>query len=168
MPEVKQSLGARIFTQKKTMRLALSIAVCLGAGWLGSLVTRPSLTAWYEGLAKPHWTPPDWLFAPVWTTLYVTMGVAAWLVWRRRSLETIPMRLFLVQLLLNVAWSAVFFRFRSPGWAFLEIVVLWCAILLTAIAFGRIARIAGWLMAPHLLWVSYAAALNFAIWRLNS
>jgi tryptophan-rich sensory protein len=96
------------------------------------------------------------------------MGVAAWLVWRRRSLETIPMRLFLVQLLLNVAWSAVFFRFRSPGWAFLEIVVLWCAILLTAIAFGRIARIAGWLMAPHLLWVSYAAALNFAIWRLNS
>ena len=78
------------------------------------------------------------------------------------------MRLFLLQLILNVAWSAVFFRFRSPGWAFLEIVALWCAIVLSAIAFGRTARLAGWLMIPYLAWVSYAAALNFAIWRLNS
>ena len=150
------------------MRLTFCIVVCLGAGWLGSLLTRPALTTWYEGLSKPNWTPPNWLFAPVWTILYVAMGVAAWLVWRRGSLTTVPMRLFLLQLLLNVAWSAVFFRFRSPGWAFLEIVALWCAILFTAIAFGRAAPVAGWLMIPYLVWVSYAAALNFAIWRLNS
>jgi benzodiazapine receptor len=122
---------------------------------------------WYEGLSKPNWTPPNWLFAPVWTILYVAMGVAAWLVWRRSSFTAAPMQLFLLQLLLNVAWSAVFFRFRSPGWAFIEIVALWCAILLTAITFGRTAPAAGWLMIPYLLWVSYAAALNFAIWRLN-
>lgn len=150
------------------MRLTLCIVVCLGAGWLGSLLTRPALTTWYEGLSKPNWTPPNWLFAPVWTIVYVTMGVAAWLVWRRGSLTAVPMQLFLLQLLLNVAWSAVFFRFRSPGWAFLEIVALWCAILFTAIAFGRAAPVAGWLMIPYLVWVSYAAALNFAIWRLNS
>jgi len=150
------------------MRLTICIAVCLSAGWLGSLMTRPVLTTWYEGLAKPHWTPPNWLFAPVWTTLYVTMAVAAWLVWRRSSLKTVPMQLFLGQLLLNVAWSAIFFKFRSPGFAFLEIVALWCAILLTAIAFGRTVPLAGWLMIPYLGWVSYAAALNFAIWRLNS
>lgn len=149
------------------MRLTLCIGVCLGAGWLGSLLTRPALMVWYEGLSKPGWTPPNWLFAPVWTTLYVVMGVAAWLVWRRSSLTAAPMQLFLVQLLLNVAWSAIFFRFRSPGWALLEITALWCAILLTAIAFGKTARPAGWLMTPYLVWVSYAAALNFAIWRLN-
>jgi len=150
------------------MRLTLCIAVCLGAGGLGSLLTRPALMTWYEGLSKPNWTPPNWLFAPVWTILYVAMGVAAWLVWRRSSLAAVPMQLFLLQLLLSVAWSAVFFRFRSPGWAFFEIVALWCAILLTAVAFGRTAPVAGWLMVPYLVWVSYATALNFAIWRLNS
>jgi len=150
------------------MRLTFCIAVCLGAGGLGSLLTRPALMTWYEGLSKPNWTPPNWLFAPVWTILYVAMGVAAWLVWRRSSLAAVPMQLFLLQLLLSVAWSAVFFRFRSPGWAFFEIVALWCAILLTAVAFGRTAPVAGWLMVPYLVWVSYATALNFAIWRLNS
>ena len=150
------------------MRLTLCIVVCLGAGWFGSLLTRPALMTWYEGLSRPNWTPPNWLFAPVWTILYMAMGVAAWLVWRRSGLTAAPMQLFLLQLLLNVAWSAVFFRFRSPGWAFVEIVTLWCAILLTAIGFGRTAPLAGWLMIPYLLWVSYAAALNFAIWRLNS
>jgi tryptophan-rich sensory protein len=95
-------------------------------------------------------------------------GNCGWMVWQRSSLKKFPMQLFLLQLLLNVAWSAVFFRLRSPGWAFLDIVALWCAILVTAIAFGRTAPAAGWLMTPYLVWVSYAAALNFAIWRLNS
>jgi len=150
------------------MRLTLCIAVCLGAGWLGSLLTRPALMAWYEGLSKPSWTPPNWLFAPVWTILYLAMGVAAWLVWQQSSLTAVPMQFFLLQLFLNVSWSAVFFRFRSSGWAFLEIAALWSAILLTVIAFLRTAPLAGWLMIPYLGWVSYAAALNFAIWRLNS
>lgn len=149
------------------MRLAICIAVCLGAGWAGSLLTRPALQPWYGSLTKPHWTPPSWLFGPVWTILYVVMAVAAWLVWRHSSLSAVPMWLFLLQLLLNVAWSAVFFRFHAPGWAFVEIAVLWCAILLTTIAFGRTVLLAGWLMVPYLLWVSYAGALNFAIWRLN-
>lgn len=150
------------------MRLVASIAICLGAGLVGAWLTRPALVPWYEGLSKPAWTPPNWLFGPAWTVLYVVMAVAAWLVWRRIGLATFPMGLFFVQLLLNVEWSAVFFRSHAPGWAFLEIVVLWCAILLTAIAFGKTAPIAGWLMVPYLAWVSYAAALNFAIWRLNA
>ena len=150
------------------MRLILCIAVCVGAGWLGSLLTRPALMGWYKRLAKPLWTPPNWLFAPVWTTLYVVMGVAAWIVWRQSSLASAAMLLFLVQLALNVGWSAVFFRFRSPVWAFVEISVLWCAILLTTIAFHKTAALAAWLMVPYLIWVSYAGALNFAIWRLNT
>lgn len=167
--KVKLRTGGLNFLEliHRLMRLTLCIAVCLGAGWLSSLLTRPALTPWYEGLAKPHWTPPNWLFAPVWMILYVTMGFAAWLVWRRTSLKTVPMQFFLVQLLMNVGWSAVFFRLHSPGFAFLEIVALWCAILLTVIAFGKTVPAAGWLMLPYWLWVSYAAALNFAIWRLN-
>ena len=96
------------------------------------------------------------------------MAFAAWLVWRQGSLTAVPMQLFLVQLVLNVGWSAVFFRLRSPGAAFVEIVMLWCAILITTIAFKRIVPLAGWLMIPYLTWVTFAAALNFAIWRLNS
>ena len=150
------------------MRLILCVAVCVGTGWLGSLLTRPALMGWYERLAKPAWTPPNWLFAPVWTVLYVVMGVAAWLVWRQSSLASAAMLLFLVQLALNLGWSAVFFRFCSPGWAFVEISMLWCAILATTIAFHKTTVLAAWLMVPYLIWVSYAGALNFAIWRRNT
>ena len=154
--------------ERISMRLTICIGVCLAAAWLGSLLTRPALKPWYAGLAKPRWTPPNWLFGPAWTILFLAMAFAAWLVWRRSSLTAFPMQLFLLQLLLNVAWSAIFFRFRSPGGAFIEIAMLWCAILLTTIAFGRSAPLPGWLMIPYLMWVTYAAALNFAIWRLNS
>lgn len=150
------------------MRLTICIAVCLGAAWLGSLLTRPALKPWYAGLAKPRWTPPNWLFGPAWTILFLAMAFAAWLVWRQSTLMAVPMQLFLLQLLLNVAWSALFFRLRSPGVAFVEIVLLWCGILITTIAFGRIVPLAAWLMIPYLTWVTYAGALNFAIWRLNS
>ncbi len=149
------------------MRLAISIGVCLVVGWLGSLVTRPALRDWYAALSKPAWTPPSWVFAPVWTSLYLTMAVAAWLVWRRQPLASVPMRLFLLQLLLNFAWTAVFFGFRAPGWAVMEIAVLWVAILVAAISFAKTSALAAGLMAPYLLWVAYAGALNFAIWRLN-
>jgi tryptophan-rich sensory protein len=135
---------------------------------LGSLFTWPSLKPWYAGLDKPRWTPPNWLFGPVWTILFLAMAFAAWLVWRQTTLTAAPMRLFLLQLSLNIGWSALFFHLRSPGAAFIEIVLLWCAILTTAIAFGKIVPLAYWLMAPYLLWVSYAAALNYAIWRLNA
>ncbi|HVA94771.1 MAG TPA: TspO/MBR family protein [Candidatus Dormibacteraeota bacterium] len=149
------------------MRLIVSIAVCLAAAGLGSLLTTPALQPWYASLSKPRWTPPNWLFGPVWTILYLAMGVAAWLVWREDGLTAVPMRFFLLQLLLNVAWSGLFFRLRSPGLAFGEIVVLWFAILATTIEFWAVVPAAGWLLLPYLIWVGYATALNFSIWKLN-
>jgi translocator protein len=150
------------------MRLILCILVCLGAAGVGSLLTTPALRPWYAHLSKPSWTPPNWLFGPVWTILYIAMAIAAWLVWRTVGLTAAPMRLFLLQLLLNVGWSAVFFRLRSPGLAFAEILMLWFAILATSIEFWRVFPAAGWLLLPYLIWVSYATALNFSIWRLNA
>ena len=150
------------------MRLLVCIVVCLGAAGIGSLLTTPSLRPWYEGLSKPRWNPPNWLFGPVWTILYLAMAIAAWLVWRKAGVTAVPMQLFLTQLVLNVAWSALFFRLRSPGLAFIEIVVLWFAILATTIEFWRAVPAAGWLLLPYLIWVSYATALNFSIWRLNA
>ena len=151
-----------------SLRLIVCIAVCFAAAGLGSLWTTPALRPWYESLSKPSWTPPNWLFGPVWTILYIAMAIAAWLVWRKVGLTAAPMQLFLLQLLLNVAWSALFFRLRSPGLAFLEIVVLWFAILATTIEFWRAVPAAGWLLLPYLIWVGYATALNFSIWRLNA
>jgi translocator protein len=150
------------------MRLIVCIVVCLGAAGIGSLLTTPSLRPWYEGLSKPRWNPPNWLFGPVWTILFLAMAVAAWLVWRKAGVTAAPMQLFLTQLVLNVAWSALFFRLRSPGLAFTEIVVLWFAILVTTIEFWRAVPAAGWLLLPYLIWVGYATALNFSIWRLNA
>jgi translocator protein len=150
------------------MKLIACIAVCFAAAALGSFFTTPSLRPWYASLSKPGWTPPSWLFAPVWTVLYIAMAVAAWLVWQKAGLSSAAMRLFLIQLLLNVMWSALFFRLRSPGMAFGEIVMLWCAILGAAISFWKIVPLAGWLMFPYLVWVTFAAALNFAIWRVNA
>jgi len=150
------------------MRLIVCIAACLAAADLGSLLTTPSLRPWYAELRKPAWTPPSWLFAPVWTILFLAMAVAAWLVWRKAGLASAPMRLFLLQLLLNVGWSALFFRLRSPGAAFVEILVLWLAILATSVEFWKVIPPAGFLLLPYLIWVGYAAALNFSIWRLNA
>src|SRR5208283_250058 len=149
------------------MRLILCILVCVGAAGIGSLLTTPAVSPWYASLRKPSWTPPNWLFGPVWTILFLAMAIAAWLVWRKVGLTAAPMQLFLLQLLLNVAWSALFFRLRSPGLAFAEIVMLWFAILATSIEFWKVVTAAGGLLFPYLIWVSYAAALNCSIWRLN-
>jgi benzodiazapine receptor len=124
-----------------SMRLIVCVLACLGAGWVGSLFTRPGLGRWYASLVKPAWTPPGWLFGPVWTGLYIMMAVAAWLAWRRVPLASTPMRLFALQLLLNVGWSAIFFWRRAPGWALLEIALLWAAILLTTLSFAHISRL---------------------------
>jgi benzodiazapine receptor len=150
------------------MRLIISITVCLGAAWIGSLFTRPALQVWYADLAKPSWTPPNWIFGPVWTVLFLAMAIAAWLVWQKNGLTARPMQLFLLQLFLNVTWSGLFFRLHSPGAAFAEIVLLWFAILATTVEFWRTMPAAGWLLLPYLTWVGYAAALNYSIWRLNS
>jgi benzodiazapine receptor len=149
--------------------LVVVLIVCLGVMAFGGLVTQPALAAWYAGLRKPVWTPPAWIFGPVWTVLYITMAVAAWLVWRHRreAAVALPIGLFVVQLVLNAAWSPLFFGRRDPLLALVDIGLLWVSIGLTLIAFWRVARAAGWLMLPYLIWVTYAAGLNLAIWRLN-
>ena len=150
--------------------LVLWILLCLAAGFVGSRFTTPNVPGWYAGLVKPAWTPPGSWFGPVWTILYVLMGVAAWLVWRIKGFSGAPaaLAMFLVQLGLNTLWSFVFFGLREPGWAFAEIVVLWCAIAATMTLFLRLSRTAGLLLGPYLAWVSLAAVLNFSIWRLNA
>lgn len=152
-----------------TVSLVVAVAVCLGAGFVGALATASSVGTWYQTLAKPSWTPADSLFGPVWTALYVMMGVAAWLVWQRAGDGSArgPLLLFALQLLLNAGWSLLFFGLRSPGLALIEIVLLWLAIAATLWSFALMQRWAALLLAPYLAWVSFAVALNLAIWRLN-
>ena len=156
--------------RKRWIGLVLFLAICLGAGGLGAIATTPEIEGWYKTIAKPSWNPPDALFGPVWTTLYVLMAISAWLVWRPNGFRAaaVPLTLFAVQLLLNLAWSWIFFGMHQPGWAFAEIVVLWLAILATTVSFFRRAKIAAWLLLPYLAWVSFASVLNHAIWQLNA
>ena len=124
---------------------------------------------WYAGLQKPSWNPPNWIFGPVWTALYTTMAIAAWLVWKRGGFasQRVALSLFLAQLLLNALWSPLFFGLRQPALAFADIVLLWLALLGTVAAFWKARPIAGALLVPYLAWVTFASALNFAIWRIN-
>lgn len=156
-------------TSRQGLGLLLWVVLCLAAGGLGGLVTTPAIPTWYAQLEKPTWTPPDWLFGPAWTTLYLLMAVAAWLVWRRGGFaaQRRPLTVFLVQLALNAAWSFLFFGLRNPGLALAEIVVLWVMIVATLLAFRRVSTVAALLLVPYLLWVTFAAALNFEVWRLN-
>jgi tryptophan-rich sensory protein len=136
---------------------------------LGALVTRPAIAAWYASLAKPSWTPPDAVFGPVWLVLYLSMAIAAWLVWCQRHTSAVawPLALFAVQLVLNGAWSWLFFGQRQICVAFVDIVLLWSGIGGTLVAFWRVRPLAGWLLVPYFIWVTYAAALHAMIWRLN-
>jgi tryptophan-rich sensory protein len=144
-------------------------------GWLAGCFLAASPGAvfvpgeWYAALKKPVWNPPAWIFGPVWTVLYILMAVAAWLVWRRGGFPAHrkSLTLFLTQLVLNAAWTVLFFGLHQPGFAFIEMVALWLAIAATLAAFWQLSHAAGWLLAPCLAWVSFAAALNFALWRLN-
>ena len=122
--------------------------------------------AWYATLAKPEWNPPSWIFGPVWTALYLMMAIAAWLVWKRDGWRR-PMWFYSGQLLLNAAWTPVFFAAHQIGLALIVITALWLAILCTLLAFLRISKPAGWLLVPYLAWVSFAAFLNYTLWRMN-
>jgi len=151
-------------------RLVIAVGLCLGVGAIGSIATTPKIPTWYAALAKPSWTPPDAVFPIAWTTLYVLMAVALWRLWQLHAPS--PERrnailLFIVQLSLNAIWSPVFFGMEAIGLALAVIIVLWIAIAATIIACARIDRIAAWLLAPYLAWVSYATALNAAILSLN-
>ncbi len=150
--------------------LIVFLAICLLAAAIGGIVTGPALDGWYETLAKPSWQPPAWVFGPVWTVLYVLMAIAAWLVWRPAGprAAALPLSLFAFQLVLNIAWSWIFFYLQRPGWAVLELGVLWLAIAVTTFAFYRRSKLAAGLMLPYLGWVTFAGVLNLTIWRLNS
>lgn len=150
--------------------LMVFIVVSLGAGGLGAIATTPEIEGWYKTIEKPLWNPPDYVFGPVWTTLFLMMAVAAWIVWKPEGFRaaTIPLTLFAAQLVLNVAWSWIFFGMHHLGWAFFEIVVLWLAIAATMVAFFRRSNLAGALIVPYLAWVSFASVLNFTIWQLNA
>lgn len=143
------------------------LALSLGVGILSALVTEPNVVSWYPSLAKPSFNPPNWVFAPVWTTLYIFMAIAGWRVWRITDFGAQPMLYWLIQLALNFAWSFIFFGAHQLLAALIEIAMLWIAILVTTIAFFRIDRGAGWLFAPYLLWVSFAGVLNAEIYSLN-
>jgi translocator protein len=151
---------------KEWIGLLVSLVTCFAVAGLGSLATTPNIPTWYATLNKPTWTPPNWAFGPVWTVLYGMMAVSVWLVWRKAGWN-MAVTIFAIQLALNLAWSFIFFGFHQPGLAFLEIVMLWLAIAATVLMFFQVSPVAASLLIPYLLWVSYAAALNFAIWRLN-
>lgn len=145
------------------------VVLGLAVGALGGMVTATSVGTWYQDLAKPPFNPPDRVFAPVWTTLFVLMAVAAWRVWRPGGFARcrVEMAVYLGQLALNLLWSVLFFGFRAPGWALVEIVVLLSAVAWTTVLFRRRDRLAGWLLAPYGGWVAFAAVLNGAVWWLN-
>ena len=136
---------------------------------VGGVAGASGVREWYPHLNKPNWNPPEWIFGPVWTFLYVTIAVAGFLAWRHGGLRwaKTAMVLFTLQLILNAAWSWIFFGLHLPGWAFVEIILLWIAIVLTVAAFFRISKPAGLLLLPYLVWTTFAAVLNFSIYRLN-
>lgn len=145
------------------------LALCLAVSAIGAAATATSVGSWYQTLVKPPFNPPNWIFAPVWTTLFFMMALAGWRVWRRDGLRQArsALMLFALQLVLNMVWSIVFFGLRSIGAALVEIVVLLLAILVTTLVFWQRDRVAGMLFVPYAAWVTFAAVLNAALWQLN-
>jgi tryptophan-rich sensory protein len=152
------------------IKLLVSIIACLAAGGIGSLFTFKAIPIWYAGLKKPPYTPPNWAFGPVWTALYILMGISVFLIWQK-GLATdgvsLAFTLFWIQLMLNALWSIIFFGMRSKGGGFITVVVLWFLILATMITSFRVSGWAGSLLIPYILWVSIALYLNIGIWLLN-
>lgn len=153
-------------TQKSILGAIGALVLTFGAAYVGS---RFPVDEWYTALAKPSWNPPNWLFGPVWSVLYLLMAISVWLVWKKEGVvgAIVPLSIFLLQLVLNAAWSWLFFGTHEMGIAFIEIVVLWIAILVNIILFWKINPISGILLLPYLLWVSFASVLNYTLWRLN-
>lgn len=158
-------------TKRSLIILVSSLIICQLAGILGSLFTTPYIPTWYASLTKPSFNPPNWLFSPVWITLFVLMGISLYFLWEKSLRERkvkIALIFFSIQLVLNILWSILFFGFKSPFSAFIEIVFLWVAILLTILLSLKVSKIAAALLVPYILWVSFAAVLNFFIWNLNA
>ncbi|HEX4484691.1 MAG TPA: TspO/MBR family protein [Terriglobales bacterium] len=149
--------------------LAFWIGLCVLVGVISGLLTRRDVADWYAGLKKPSFNPPNWIFGPVWTALYILMGVAAWMVWSQPAsqLRNYALTWFAIQLALNFLWSMIFFRWHAITGALGEVSFLWLAILATMVMFWEVRPLAGWLLVPYLAWVSFATALNLGIFRLN-
>lgn len=152
------------------MKLVISILIPLLVGAIAGVFTTSGVDGWYAVANKPSFNPPNWIFAPVWTTLYLLMGIALYLVWKSDAAKNIKQTaivLFAVQLTLNFFWSFIFFSLQQTGWALVEIIAMWLAILVTIIWFTKISKPAAWLLVPYICWVSFATVLNYAIWKLN-
>lgn len=151
-------------------KIIIMVVVAEMAGIVGSVFTFPAIGSWYAGLVKPWFTPPSWVFGPVWTILYALMGIAAGLVWhaKKTAERQAAIKIYFIQLGLNVIWSLLFFGLRSPAYALVEIIVLWIAIALTIKAFYPISKNAAMLLVPYILWVTVATALNAGVWLLNA
>lgn len=153
-----------------TIKFIISIIIPELAGVIGAIFTTPNIPTWYAGLIKPTFNPPAWIFGPTWTVLYFLMGVAAFLIWKKglaRKDVKIALGIFAVQLVLNIAWTAIFFGLHNPFAAFIEIIFLWLMILATIITFVKIFRPTIWFLLPYILWVGFAGYLNYSIWNLN-
>jgi len=156
--------------KKKLLRIFIAVLLCLLIGFLSSIATQTSISTWYIALKKPTFTPPNWIFAPVWIILYVLMGIAAGIVWSKgfyhKWVKT-ALYHFGFQLLLNAAWSIFFFGLRNPLIALVDIIALFILLLFTIRWFKVINTKAAYLLIPYLIWVAFATALNFSIWQLN-
>ena len=175
------------------VKFFISIIICELVGVVGAIFTTPEINGWYKGLNKPFFNPPSWIFGPVWTTIFVLMGISLYLVWIKKWMPQNKINfigkkpwnklsqkllfgswqkaniiiIFWTQIILNVLWSVIFFGLHSPGAAFFELSMLWFAILFLIINFYRVSKTAAWLLLPYILWVSFAGVLNFFIWILN-
>ena len=150
------------------VKIILCVIICAGLGLASGFSTVSEITGWFQQIEKPSWNPPNWIFSPVWTTLYILMGIAAGLIWHSNDeRKGRALLLFALQFILNLGWSFIFFNQHEIGWALAEIIVMLLLIIVTAIAFYKIKPLAGYLMIPYILWVSFATCLNGAIWLLN-
>lgn len=155
---------------RSALSLIIALVVPLAVGGLGGWATAQSVETWYPTLEKPSWNPPAWVFGPVWTTLYLLMGFAAWRVWRlgwNQPAVRAALGFFVLQLIFNLAWSTLFFGARRPDLALLEVIVLLALVGVTMARFMALERLAGWLLLPYLLWTGFATSLNASIWWLN-
>lgn len=154
----------------KILQLVVAILIAQSAGIIGSIFTAPAIPEWYAQLEKPDFQPPDWIFGPVWVTLYTLIGIASYVIWRKRAEKPAAGKalfVYALHLSVNALWPVLFFGLREPGWAMVGIVLLWVMIAWVMQLFYRVDRRAAYLMIPYLLWVSYAALLNYAIWQMN-
>ena len=153
---------------KNIVLAAASILFCVTVGGISGFLTSDAITSWYVGIQKPLWNPPNWIFGPIWTLLYILMGCSLFLILKTAaSNKRLALALFLTQLALNFFWSPIFFNLHELGWALLTIVALWGLIIITIFAFATIHKTAAWLLVPYVCWVSFAALLNLSIWQLN-